>query len=302
MVFASFYPQNPDEFDLLKDSLAKLKLNDPSLTFEPETKEGLGRGFRCGFLGTLHAEIISERIMREHKLKLIISSPSVLYKIVDNKNKELLLKSATDWPEASQIKEIQEPWVKLSVITPQTYLGKILELLRKFEAKKTESRYFGENKVILDYEAPFRAIIAGFYDKLKSISQGFSSMNYEFLEYKAADLVKLEILIAGRKEEAFSKIVARKDAFEAGKNMVEKLKESLPPQLFSVALQAAVGGKIVARETIRARGKDVIAPLYGGDYTRKRKLLERQKKGKRELKEKGRIVIPPNVFFEVFKS
>ncbi len=302
MVFASFFPQNPDDFDLLKDSLAKLKLNDPSLTFEPETKEGLGRGYRCGFLGTLHAEIISERVLREYKLKLIISTPSVLYKIIDNKDKELFIKSASDWPDFSQIKEIQEPWVKLDVITPQNYLGRILELLQDFEARKIESKYFGGDKTLLIYEAPLRAIITGFYDKLKGASQGFSSMNYELSGYKAADLVKLEILVAGRKEEAFSKIVSRKDAYEAGKKTVEKLKEILPSQLFSVPLQAAISGKIVARGTIRAKGKDVIAPLYGGDYTRKRKLLERQKKGKKDLKEKGRIVIPPNVFFEIFRS
>ena len=326
MVFASFYPQNPDDFDLLRDSLAKLKLNDPSLTFEPETKDGLGRGYRCGFLGTLHAEIISERVLREYKLKLIISTPSVLYKIIDNKDKELFIKSATDWPDFSQIKEIQEPWVKLDVIVPQNYLGRILELLQGFEAspvrnharacapegplgraisngaRKIDLKYLSQNKILLIYEAPLRAIITGFYDKLKGASQGFSSMNYELSGYKAADLVKLEILIAGKKEEAFSKIVSRKDAYEAGKKTVEKLKEILPSQLFSVPLQAAISGKIVARETIRAKGKDVIAPLYGGDYTRKRKLLERQKKGKKDLKEKGRIVIPPNVFFEIFRS
>ncbi len=301
MVFASFFPQNPDDFDLLKDSLAKLKLNDPSLTFEPETKEGLGRGYRCGFLGTLHAEIISERVLREYKLKLIISTPSVLYKIIDNKDKELFIKSASDWPDFSQIKEIQEPWVKLDVLTPQNYLGRILELLQSFEARKIESKYFGEDKSLLIYEAPLRAIITGFYDKLKGVSQGFSSMNYELSGYKVADLVKLEILVAGRKEEAFSKIVSRKDAYEAGKKTVEKLKEILPSQLFSVPLQAAISGKIVARETVRAKGKDVIAPLYGGDYTRKRKLLEQQKKGKKELKEKGQVRIPAQVFLEMMK-
>jgi len=279
-----------------------LKLNDPSLTFDPETKEGLGRGFRCGFLGTLHAEIISERILREYKLELIISSPSVLYKIIDNKNKELFIKSASDWPDASQIKEVQEPWVKLRIITPQNYLGRVLELLQSFEARKIESNYFGKERIILIYDAPLRAIITGFYDKLKGTTQGFASMNYDLSGYKISDLVKLEILVAARKEEAFSKVVARKDAFGEGKKMVEKLKEVLPPQLFSVPLQAAVSGKIIARETIRAKGKDVIAPLYGGDYTRKRKLLERQKKGKKELKEKGRISIPASVYFEIFKS
>ena len=302
MVFASFFPQSSDDFDLLKDALAKLKLNDPSLTFEPETKDGLGRGFLCGFLGTLHAEIISERILREHKLKLIISTPSVLYKVIDNKDRELFIKSANEWPEFSQIKEIQEPLVRLEIFTNQNYFGRTLELLQSFEAVKLDSKYFGENKTLLIYEAPLRAIIVGFYEKLKSISQGFASMNYEFTEYRKSNLVKLEILIAGKNEEAFSKIVSQEDAYKEGKKMVEKLKEILPTQLFSVPLQAVVGGKIIARETIRAKGKDVISSLYGGDYSRKRKLLERQKKGKKELKEKGRISIPPNAFFEIFKN
>ena len=302
MVFASFFPQNPDDFDLLKDALVKLKLNDPSLIFEQETKQGLGRGFLCGFLGTLHAEILAERIRREYKINLIISNPSVLYKVINNKGQEINIRSAANWPEPSQIRETLEPWIKLNIITPQIYLGRVLELLKTFEAKQISIDYLGSEKVILIYEAPLRKIISGFYDKLKSISQGFASMNYEFLEYKKSDLVKLDILIAGKKEEAFSKIVHRKEAYEVGKKTVEKLKETLPAQLFAVALQAAISGKIIARETIKARARDVIAPLYGGDYTRKRKLLEKQKRGKKELKEKGRISIPTNVYFEVFKT
>jgi len=302
MVFASFFPQNPDDFDLLKEALTKLKLNDPSLMFEPETKEGLGRGFLCGFLGTLHAEILAERIRREYKINLIISNPSVLYKIIDYKNREINVRSAAAWLEENQIKEALEPWIKLNIITSQVYLGKVLDLLQSFEAKQLEMSYLSSEKVMLLYEAPLRKIITGFYDKLKSVTQGFASMNYEFSEYKKADLVKLDILIAGKKEEAFSKIVHKREAYEIGKKTVEKLKETLPAQLFSVPLQAAISGKIIARETIKARAKDVIAPLYGGDYTRKRKLLEKQKKGKKELKEKGRIAIPANVFFEVFKA
>jgi len=302
MVFASFFPQNPDDFDLLKEALTKLKLNDPSLMFEPETKEGLGRGFLCGFLGTLHAEILAERIRREYKINLIISNPSVLYKIIDYKDREINVRSAAAWLEENQIKEALEPWIKLNIITSQVYLGKVLDLLQSFEAKQLEMNYLSSEKVMLLYEAPLRKIITGFYDKLKSVTQGFASMNYEFSEYKKADLVKLDILIAGKKEEAFSKIVHKREAYEIGKKTVEKLKETLPAQLFSVPLQAAISGKIIARETIKARAKDVIAPLYGGDYTRKRKLLEKQKKGKKELKEKGRIAIPANVFFEVFKA
>jgi GTP-binding protein LepA len=302
MVFASIYPENPDDFDLLKDALLKLKLNDASLIFEPETQEALGRGFRCGFLGTLHAEIASERLHREFGLDLVISTPQVSYKIFTQNGKELLVKSASEWPDRSQIKESLEPWIRLEVLTPTVYLGRVLGLLENLQGKSVETKYFGQAKSLLIYEAPLREILSGFYDKLKGQTQGFASMNYEISEYKPANLLKLEILIAGRKEEAFSKIVPEEKAYESGKNLVEKLKEILPAQLFSVPLQAAVGGKIIARETIRARGKDVIAPLYGGDYTRKRKLLEKQKKGKKELKERGRVVIPPRVFLEMLKS
>lgn len=221
----------------------------------------------------------------------------------------------------SQIKEVQEPYVKLEVITPLHFLGKVLEILEKLEGKQIKMRYFSEKKVLLVYETPLREIISGFYNNLKNVSQGFASMNYQlehryrspqpqeiseleempkFLDYRKADLVKLEVLVAGEKQEAFSKIVPRKKAYQEGKKIVEKLKEILPPQLFSVPLQAVVCGKVLARETMRARGKDVIAPLYGGDYTRKRKLLERQKRGKKELKEKGKVHIPQNIFFEMF--
>lgn len=302
MVFASFYPENPDQFDLLKDALNKLSLNDPALTFEPEMKESLGRGFRCGFLGTLHTEIISERLHREYGLNLVISTPQVLYKIINQKNQEISVFSSSDWPKPQEIKEKREPWVKLEVLTPQSYIGSVLELLKEFKAKQIEQKYFGQSHFLLIYEVPLREILTGFYDRLKGVSQGFSSMNYQILEWRSADLEKLEILVAGKKEEAFSKIVSVEEAEKEGRAIVKRLKEVLPSQLFSVPLQAVLGGKIIARETLRARGKDVIAPLYGGDYTRKRKLLEKQKKGKRELKEKGRVNIPSRVFLEIFKN
>jgi len=318
MVFASFYPENPDQFDLLKDALNKLKLNDPSLTFEPEMKESLGRGFRCGFLGTLHAEIISERLHREYGLNLVISAPQVLYKIINQKNQEISVYSSSDWPSPQEIKEKREPWARLEVLTSQNYLGSVLELLREFKARKVdeanassspfanarviETKYFSQELFILIYEVPLRQILTGFYDRLKGVSQGFASMNYQILDWRPADLEKLEILIAGKKEEAFSRIVSKNEAEKEGRAVVKKLKEFLPPQLFSVPLQAILGGKIIARETLRARGKDVIAPLYGGDYTRKRKLLEKQKKGKKELKEKGKVNIPSRVFLEIFKN
>lgn len=302
MVFASIYPENPNNFNILKEALSKLKLNDASFTFEPETKESLGRGFRCGFLGSLHAEIFTERLHREFDLRLVISSPSVVFKIINQRNQEIFVYSSSDWPPPNEIKEAQELWVKLEVMTPQSFFGQILEILKNLKRKHIETKYFSFDKTLLIYEVPLREIISGFYDNLKGISQGFASMNYEVLGYKRADLVKLEILIAGKKEEVFSKIVARDKVFKEGKKIVEKLKEVLPPQLFSVPLQAMVSGKIIARETIRARKKDVIAPLYGGDYTRKRKLLEKQKKGKKKLKEKGKVYIPPKVFLEIFRS
>ena len=302
VVFASFYPENSDDFELLKKGLAQLKLNDAALNFEPETKKVLGRGFRCGFLGSLHIEIVSERLRREFGLNLIISRPQVSYKIINQKDEEVFIYSAGDWPDSLQIKESQEPWVKLEVITPQQFLGPVLKLLKQSRGIQIETKYLPSDRSLLIYQVPLREIIVDFYDKLKGISQGFASMNYEMIGYKKGDLVKLEILIAGEKEQAFSTIVPKEKAFEEGKSMVNKLKKVLPSQLFSVPLQAIVQGKVIARETIRAKRKDVTASLYGGDVTRKRKLLERQKRGKKELKEKGRIHIPSKIFLEMFKS
>jgi len=302
MVWASFYPVPSDNFDLLKRGLEELKLNDPALSFEQEKKDILGRGFRCGFLGSFHTEIISERLRREFGLNLIISNPQVSFKIVDKRNQTRFVYSAGDWPEGGKIKEAQEPWVKLEIITPQNFLGQVLELLKQYGGQQIETKYLLSNKLLLIYGIPLREIIVEFYDKLKGASQGFASMNYELLGYQKADLVKLEILIAGEQIEAFSKIVPRERAFSEGKKIVRKLKEVLPSQLFSLPLQAALEGKIIARETIRAKGKDVVAPLYGGDYTRKRKLLEKQKRGKKKLKERGKLKIPDKVFLEMFKG
>ncbi len=302
MVFASLYPENPNDFDLLKDALSKLKLNDPSFISEPETKEALGRGFRCGFLGTLHAEILSERLRREFGLALVISTPSVVYKIIDQKDKEKFIYSASDWPHQAYIKKSEEPWVFLEVITPRLYIGRLIEILKTLKGKYIETKYFSGEKAILVYEVPLRSIIAGLYDKIKGASQGYASMNYKILGFRGGDLAKMEVLIAGEKEEAFSKIVPKDSAYQEGKALVKKLKETLPSQQFSVALQAVIEGKIIARETIKARRKDVTGYLYGGDYTRKRKLLEKQKKGKKKLKEIGRVRIPPKVFLEIFRG
>jgi len=302
-VFLSIYPEVSDDFELLKTALEKLKLNDAALTFKPEMKEGLGRGFQCGFLGLLHVEIVAERLRREFDLDLVLSTPSVIYKVFTTDNKEITIHTSADWPDPGRISLSQELWAKLAVLSPSRYLGPVLELLETIDSRQIETNYLGADKMELVYETPLREIITkNLYDKLKGASQGFASMSYEMLDWRPAQLVKLDILVLGRKEEALSRIVPEKDAYREGKRIVEKLKEEMPSQLFSVPLRAAVGGKILARETVRAKGKDVIAPLYGGDYSRKRKLLEKQKKGKKELKEKGRIKIPSRVFLEVFKA
>jgi len=302
VVFASLYPEDSDDFDMLKDALSKLRLSDPSFVFEPETKEALGRGFRCGFLGALHAEILSERIRREFGVDLVISSPSVVFKVINQKDKEITIYSATEWPDVTQIKEAKEPWVNLEVMAPIRYMGGLLELFKSIGAKYIETKYFGTEKIILVYELPLRQVITNLYEKIKNISQGYGSMNYKIIGFRKDNLVKLEILVAGEKKEAFSKIIPESEAFREGKFLVEKLKSALPPEQFSIALQAAVGSKIIARETISARRKDVTGYLYGGDYSRKRKLLEKQKKGKKLLRETGRVRIPAKVFLEIFRS
>jgi len=302
MVFASFYPENPDDFDLLKVALSKLKLQDPALVYDLEMKEALGRGFRCGFLGTLHVEIISERLEREFGLGLVISTPSVIYKIYDKKGNEELIYSPSDWPDPTNILKTEEPWVLLEIIAPINYLGKLMDVLKDLRGNYLKTDYITAERAIIAFETPLRAIVANLYDKIKSVSQGYASLNYKILGYRPGNLVKMEILIAGRKEEALSRVVSEDNAYEEGKKLVEKLKEALPKQQFTTALQAVMGGKIIARETISANRKDVTGYLYGGDVTRKKKLLEKQKKGKKLMKEKGKINIPAKTFLEIFRS
>jgi len=303
VVFVSFYPEDNDDFKNLREALEKIQLTDPALTFEPEFKEVLGRGFRCGFLGSLHVEIISERLRREFDLDLVISSPSVIYKVIDNKNQETIIMAASDWPDPSSIKEAQEPWVLLEIMTPSTYIGGLMDLLVTLNGIYIETKYFKGDKVLVIYEAPLRKIITGFHDKLKSITQGYASFNYSLIEFRKGDLVKLEILIASNVEEAFSKIILKDEAYNEGKKIVEKLKDILPSQQFSLAIQARIYGKIIARETIKPKRRDVTAPLYGGDVTRKKKLLEKQKKGKKKLMERsGKIRIPSESYLKVFKD
>jgi GTP-binding protein LepA len=278
MVFASFYPINPSDYEELKDGLGKLKLNDASLIFETESLSGLGRGFRCGFLGMLHLEIVSERLKRDYGLDLIITSPNVVYK------------------------DTEEPWIELEIITPEKYLGQINKLLSNFPGKFKAPKWLTKEKIVIKFEGPLDIILQGFYDKLKTAGSGYASMSYKLMGYKKADLVNLDILINKEKIEVFSKIVRKQDAYKIAKKMTKILKENIPPQQFAVPIQAAVSGKIIARETKKALRKDVIAGLYGGDYTRKRKLLEKQKKGKKKLARFGKITIPSEVFLKILKS
>lgn len=302
VVFASFYPEDSDQFDDLKDALAKLKLTDASLFFEPESSPALGRGFRLGFLGLLHIEIISERLRREFGLGLIISSPTVEYEVVLKSGKTLKMRSANQLPDPSFVEKIREPISRLDIITPLSYLGPVMNLVSEIRNNYKQTDYLSKEVVRLSYEVPLSEIITDFYDRLKSVSSGYASMSYELSGYHEADLVRLDILVAEEKVEPFSKIVPRDQAEEIGRAMVEKLKDVIPSQLFAVALQAAVGGKVVARETIKARRKDVTGYLYGGDVTRKKKLLEKQKRGKERMKEAGRVDIPQKVFLEMLKK
>lgn len=301
MVFGSFFPENADDYDLLRDALSKLKLTDASLIYEPESSLGLGRGFRLGFLGMLHIEIISERLRREFGLNLIISTPSVEYLVKLKDGTEERIRSAAKLPDPSRIDNIAEPIVGLEIICPASYLGSVMDLVAAFRNQYVSTEYLGKDTIILKYDMPLAEIITDFYDKLKSASSGYASMSYEIKEFRVADLVRLDILVAEDIVEPFSRILSKEKVTYEARQMVAKLKDTIPPQWFQVAIQAAIGGKIIARETIKARRKDVTGYLYGGDVTRKMKLLEKQKKGKKKMEESGKVNIPQDVFLKMLK-
>ncbi len=302
MVFSSFYPQDPQDYAVFKNALYEIKLTDPALNFEPEFKEAFGRGFRCGFLGSLHSEIISERLRREYNLSLIISAPSVTHRIVKNSGEEVEVRSASDWPDESSISEKKEPWVRVEVVTPENMLGNTTEVVSELRGNYVDTRYLSTDRVLVVYDAPLRRVITDFHDNLKSATKGYASAGYKLQGFYPENLLKMEILIAHQIDEAFSVIVSKDEAFAEGRRMALKLKESIPSQQFAVAIQARVGGKIIARETVKARRKDVTGDLYGGDVTRKRKLLEKQKKGKKRLEKEGKVSIPQDAYFKVFKK
>ncbi|MBU0649496.1 translation elongation factor 4 [Patescibacteria group bacterium] len=304
MVFAGVFPHEGNEFEELREAISKLKLNDAALIYEPEHSEALGFGFRCGFLGLLHLEIFQERLSREYNLNLTVTIPSVAYKIYKKNGDNAIIRSPQQLPDPSEIDRIEEPWVSMDIIAPKEYIGAILNLVQDKRGVYKNTEYINESRVILHYEIPMAAILTDFYDKIKSASSGYASINYEFSDYKKADVVKMDILVAEDAVEELAMIVYRDDAFKRGKDVVNILKETLPKQMFTIKLQAAVGGKIIAAERISAMRKDVTAKLYGGDVSRKRKLLEKQKKGKKKMKAhgKGRVEIPSHTFVKLLKK
>ena len=301
MVYCGIYPMDGSEYEALKEALEKLKLNDAALEFEPETSAALGFGFRCGFLGLLHLEIIEERLDREYDLGLITTAPSVIYKVYKTDGQVLELYNPEDLPPMQEVSYMEEPYVTANIFTPKDYIGNIMELCQRRRGIYIDMKYLDENRVTLIYEMPLNEIIYDFFDNLKSKTKGYASLDYEFKEYRKSDLVKLDIYINGELVDALSFIVHKDSAYDRGKKMVEKLKTVIPRKLFKIPIQAAVGGKIIARETISALRKDVLAKCYGGDITRKKKLLEKQKRGKKKMREIGNVEIPQEAFLAVLK-
>jgi GTP-binding protein LepA len=324
MVFAGLYPTQPNDYALLREALEKLQLNDASLIFEPESSVALGPGFRCGFLGLLHMEIVQERLEREYDLELLITAPSVEYQVRRTDNEEIVIDNPADLPPPNEVFEIREPWMQITVVCPARYIGAVMELVtsRRGEFKKMEylqggarneeqgtridgapraEQSQGEGRVLLEYQIPLSEILVDFYDQLKSLTQGYASLDYTFSHYAPAKLVKLDILVNGAPVDALSLITHAPKAAQQGRALVERLRRLIPRQMFDVPLQAAVGGRIVARETVRAMRKNVLAKCYGGDVTRKRKLLEKQKEGKKRMKRVGNVEIPQEAFLAVLR-
>lgn len=301
MVYCGLYPVDGSQYEELKEALEKLQLNDAALEFEQESSVALGFGFRCGFLGLLHLEIIEERLDREFDLGLITTAPSVIYKVHKTTGEVVELYNPEDLPTAQEISYIEEPFVTANILTPKEYVGNIMELCQRRRGIYIDMKYLDENRVTIQYDMPLNEIIYDFFDNLKSKTKGYASLDYEFKEYKKSSLVKLDIHINGEPVDALSFIVHKDSAYERGKKMVEKLKTVIPRKLFKIPIQAAIGGQIIARETISAMRKDVLAKCYGGDITRKKKLLEKQKRGKKKMREIGNVEIPQEAFLSVLK-
>jgi GTP-binding protein LepA len=296
MVFCGLYPVDGDEFEDLRESLEKLRLNDSSFTYEPETSGALGFGFRCGFLGLLHMEIVRERLEREYDLNLIATAPSVEYRVVRSDGVELEIDNPADLPDPSNIERVLEPFLKVTVITPSTFTGALMDLCQSRRGEMVKMEYLSPERLEIQYKMPLGEVVTDFFDQMKSRSQGYASLDYEPIGYEPGDLVKVDVLIAGEPVDAFSAIVHKDKAYDYGKKMADKLKELIPRQQFDVPIQAAIGSRILSRQTVKAYRKDVTAKLYGGDVSRKRKLLEKQKKGKKRMKNLGRVEVPSEAF------
>ncbi|OBV29656.1 elongation factor 4 [Helicobacter sp. CLO-3] len=300
-VFAGLYPIETDKFEELREALKKLKLNDSALSFEPETSVALGFGFRVGFLGLLHMEVVKERLEREFGLSLIATAPTVIYEVYGTDGSLTLVQNPSQLPEVQKIEKIKEPFVRAHIITPSEFLGNIITLLNNKRGVQEKMEYINPQRVSLQYAIPSNEIVMDFYDKLKSCTKGYASFDYEPIEYREGDLIKLDVRVAGEVVDALSTIVERSKAQEKGRALVEAMKELIPRQLFEVAIQASVGNKVIARETVKSMGKNVTAKCYGGDITRKRKLLEKQKEGKKRMKAIGKVELPQEAFLAVLK-
>ena len=301
MVFCGLYPIDGDDFENLRESLEKLKLNDASISYEPETSGALGFGFRCGFLGLLHMEIVKERLEREFNLALIATAPSVAYRVTKTDGELVVVDNPADLPPPQKIDFIEEPYFRVSIITPKEYTGTLMDLCQTRRGDMTKLEYLSPERVELHYRVPLAEVVVDFFDQMKSRTQGYASLDYELDGYQRSNLVLVDLWLNGEPADAFSTIVHRDKAFEYGRRMCEKLSELIPRQMFDVPIQAAIGGKVIARETVKARRKDVLAKCYGGDITRKRKLLEKQKEGKKKMKAIGRVEIPGDVFISALK-
>ena len=301
MVFCGLFPIDGDDFELLRESLEKLKLNDASITYTPESSGALGFGFRCGFLGLLHMEIVKERLEREFNLALIATAPSVEYRVHKTNGDIELCDNPADLPMPQSIDFIEEPYFRVSIITPKDYTGTLMDLCQTRRGDMTKLEYLSPERVELHYQIPLAEVVVDFFDQMKSRTQGYASLDYELSGYQRSNLVRVDLLLNGQPADAFSTIVHRDKAFAYGNRMCEKLKELIPRQMFDVPIQAAIGGKIIARETVKAKRKDVLAKCYGGDITRKRKLLEKQKEGKKKMKSIGRVEVPGDVFISALK-
>jgi GTP-binding protein LepA len=301
MVFAGIYPVVAEEYTDLRDALEKLQLNDASLVYEPETSQALGFGFRAGFLGLFHMEIIQERIEREYNLNVLFTAPSVEYEVLLKNGKTVLVDSPAELPEEGEIAEIREPWMDIEIFTPTDYYGPIMELVTKRRGAFLEQQYPAPSRVQLNYEIPLSELIVDFFDELKSRTRGYASLDYHFKEYRQDDLVKLEILVNHEPVDALAAIVHRDAAYHKGQKLITKLRKTIPRQLFDVAIQASAAGRIISRANVKALRKDVLAKCYGGDVSRKKKLLEKQKKGKKRMKMVGNVEIPQAAFMAVLK-